>query len=148
MERRTLRRIAAATAGTILLGAVLATRTFMREPPPARSAPPDVNAAPDTRIRVEVLNATATRGLARRATMQLRDGGFDVVQIGTASEQRDSTLVLDRTGHPEWARKVADALGAEGRGARVESRPDPSRYLDVTVLLGRSWRPPAHALYP
>src|SRR4051812_9899181 len=106
MERRTLKRLAAATAGTMLLGAVLATRTFMREPPPARSAAPDVNAAPDTRIRVEVLNATATRGLARRATIQLRDGGFDVVQIGTVSEQRDSTLVLDRSGHPEWARKV------------------------------------------
>ena len=146
MERRTLKRIAAAAAGTMLLGAVLATRTFMREPPSPRPAPPDVNAAPDTRIRVEVLNATTTRGLARRATMQLRDRGLDVVQVGTSAEQRDSTLVLDRTGHPEWARKVADALGVEG--ARVESRPDTSRYLDVTVLLGRSWRPPAHPLYP
>ena len=95
-------------------------------------------------MRVQVLNATAVRGLARRATMHLRDRGFDVVEMGTSAEQRDSTLVLDRSGHPEWARRVADALG----GARVESRPDTSRYLDVTVLIGRSWRAPAEPFYP
>ncbi len=92
------------------------------------------------------MNATSTRGLARRATMHLRDLGLDVVDVGTSPEQRDSTVVLDRSGHPEWARRVAEALG--GKGTRVESRPDPSRYLDVTVLLGRSWRPPAEPLYP
>lgn len=130
----------------VLLAAVIATRSAMRRrgdvrrPPPA----PDVNAPADTRVRVQVLNATTLRGLARRATLQLRDRGFDVLEIGTAPEQRESTLVLDRSGHPEWAKRVADALG----GARVESRPDSSRYLDVTVLLGRSWRAPAQPFYP
>jgi hypothetical protein len=105
---------------------------------------PDVNDPAGRRIRVKVLNATPTRGLARRATMLLRDRGFDVVEIGTAGEQLDSSLVLDRSGHPDWAQRVADALG----GARVETRPDSSRYLDVTVLLGRTWRPPAEPFYP
>ncbi len=102
---------------------------------------------PDSvRIKVEVVNATSTRRLATLATAWLRDQGFDVVGIGTAAERerRDSTLVLDRSGHPEWATLVAKALG----GARVEARPDSSRYLDVTVLVGRSWRPPPQALYP
>ena len=105
-----------------------------------------VRAPAGTRIRVQVLNATEVRGLGRRATRHLRDRGFDVVEIGTApaTERRDSTLVLDRSGHPEWARLVAAALG----GARVETRPDTSRYLDVTVLLGASYRPPAEPLYP
>ena len=76
--------------------------------------------------------------------MHLRDRGFDVLEIGTAPEQLDSTVVLDRSGHPDWAQRVAKALG----GARVESRPDSSRYLDVTVLLGRSWRAPAKPFYP
>lgn len=96
-----------------------------------------------TRVKVEVLNATHTRGLARRATRLLRDRGFDVVELGTTAP-RDSTVVFDRSGHPEWARLVAEALG----GARVESRPDSSRYLDVTVLLGASWRAPPGPLYP
>jgi hypothetical protein len=96
------------------------------------------------RVRVQVLNATRTRGLARRAMFVLRDRGWDVVEIGTTAPPRDSTLVLDRSGHPEWAARVARALG----GARVESRPDSSRYLDVTILLGGSWRPPAEPFYP
>jgi hypothetical protein len=95
---------------------------------------------------VQVLNATATRGLARRAMRQLRDAGFDVVEIGTvpSADRRDTTLVLARSGHEEWAQLVAELLG----GARVDTRPDSSRYLDVTVLLGATYRPPPETLYP
>jgi hypothetical protein len=104
----------------------------------------DARAPEGVRIKVQVLNATKTRGLARRATMHLRDRGFDVVDVGTDPNARDSVLVLDRSGHPEWAKLVARALG----GGQVLSRPDTSRYLDVTVLLGGSWRPPAEPFYP
>jgi hypothetical protein len=57
---------------------------------------------------------------------------------------RDSTLVLIRSGKDDWAELVARALG----GARVESRPDSVRYLDVTVLLGADWRPPSKPFHP
>lgn len=103
-----------------------------------------VRAPEGVRVRVQVLNATRTRGLARRATLHLRERGFDVVDLGTASPVREETLVLDRSGHPEWARSVAAALG----GARIESRPDTSRYLDVTVLLGGTWRAPTEPFHP
>ncbi|HEX6536339.1 MAG TPA: LytR C-terminal domain-containing protein [Gemmatimonadaceae bacterium] len=104
----------------------------------------DAHAPANVRIEVEVLNATRVQGLARRATFHLRDRGFDVVESGNARERRDSTLVLDRSGHPEWARLVARAMG----GAAVVSRPDSSRYVDVTVLIGASWRPPTEPFYP
>lgn len=99
-----------------------------------------------SRVRVQVLNATPTRGLARRATDLLRERGFDVVEVGTAAarDQSDSTFVLDRSGHPDWARRVATAMG----GARVIDRADSSRYLDVTVLVGASWRPPTQPFHP
>jgi hypothetical protein len=96
------------------------------------------------RVRVQVMNATSTRGLARRATAFLRDRGFDVVDIGTAAQSRDSTVVIDWSGRPEWATLVAQALGTR----RIESRPDSSRYLDVTVLVGRDWSPPSEPFYP
>lgn len=145
MERRALRRLTVAgLAGVLLAGIIITTTAVRRRGAPAREPPPDASAPEGERVRVEVLNATSVRGLARRATLHLRDRGFDVLFMGTASEQRDSTLVLDRSGHPEWAKRVSDALG----GARIESRPDSSRYLDVTVLLGRSWRAPAHPFYP
>ena len=97
------------------------------------------------RIRVQVLNTTRTRGLARRATRLLRDQGFDVVEMGTIGPVRDTTLVLDRSGHPEWAAAVARVLGP---AARAETRRDSSRYLDITVLLGGAWRAPADPLDP
>jgi hypothetical protein len=95
------------------------------------------------RIKVEVLNATKVRGLARKATFYLRDRGFDVVAVGTSREQRATTLVLDRSGHPAWA-----ALAARAFDAKTESRPDSSRYLDVTVLVGSDWHPPPLPFYP
>jgi hypothetical protein len=113
-----------------------------QSPPPLTDTLARVPAG--VRVKVQVVNATRVRGLARRATHALRDRGFDVVEVGTTAEQRDSTLVLDRSGHPDWARRLARAMG----GARVEARPDTSRYLDLTVLVGRSWRPPAEALDP
>jgi hypothetical protein len=100
--------------------------------------------APDSvRIKVEVLNASTVRGLARRAATYLRDRGFDVVYIGSSSERSDSTLVLDRSGHAEWAGLLAAAMGGT-----VVTRPDSSRYLDATVLVGASWRPPPRPFYP
>ena len=101
-------------------------------------------APPGVRVRVQVLNTTGVRGLGRRAMLHLRSHGFDVVELGNASPPRDSTLVLDVSGNPEWAERLGAAMG----GAKVESRPDSSRYLDAVVLIGRTWRPPAEPLDP
>lgn len=96
--------------------------------------------APTGRVRVEVLNATTTRGLARTATDVLRDRGFDVVQTGNArGPGQDASVVLDRVGNPQMAQQVAAALGI----TRVESRRDTTLVLDVTVVLGKDWRAPA-----
>jgi len=107
--------------------------------------PTTVVRAPDgVRVRVQVLNATKTRGLARRATMLLRDRGFDVVENGTLPQQRDTTLVLDLSGHPEWANRVAQIFAP----AKVTARADSSRYLDIAVVIGSTWRPPSQPFYP
>lgn len=98
-----------------------------------------------TRIRVEVLNGTGTRGLARRGTTAMRDAGFDVVATGNWPGPLDSSLVLVRTGNAEWGALAVRALGGE---ARVEARPDTSRYVDLTIVLGARWRPPPQPLDP
>jgi hypothetical protein len=121
-----------------------------RHPVPVRSTAlgrlvtTDVRAPANTRVRVEIINASRTRGLARRATRLLRDRGFDVVTFSNGQTTQDSTVVLDRTNHVEWARLVGKALG----GARVEARPDTSGYVDVTVVLGSTWRPPPQPFSP
>ena len=96
------------------------------------------------RIRVEILNATTMRGLARQATFHLRDLGFDVVGSGNSDERLDSSVVIVRSGREDWGALAAQALGA----SRVEVRPDSSRYLDLTILLGISWRPPSESFHP
>lgn len=137
-------RVIAITAGVLVL-IFVATALVSRQVTGTVFGIGSADHAPSgVRIRVQVLNATATRGLAQRATEHLRDNGFDVVEIGNNREKMDSTLVLDRSNHPDWAMRVAAAMG----GARVLERPDTSRYLDVTVLIGASWRPPTEPFRP
>ena len=149
MERRALRPGRVLLVAAVIVLMVVGVRWLIRGGTESGGVPglgrTAVVRAPDgVRIRVEVLNASRVRGLARRATQQLRDGGFDVVYAGNSRLTQDSTLVLDRSGHPEWAQLVARAIGA----ARVEARPDSSRYLDVTVVLGSGWRPSAETFRP
>jgi hypothetical protein len=136
--------LVAATAAGAALWMARTRPTPVRATPLARVVAKEVTAPANTRVRVEIINATKTRGLARRATRLLRDRGFDVVTYTTSDRTQDSTVVLDRSKHPEWARLVGQALG----GARVEARPDTSRYVDVTVVLGLSWRPPSQPFSP
>ena len=139
-------------AGTIavVVAAAIAAATMRERTVPIRSSAlgrlvaGDVSAPPNTRVRVEVINATRTSGLARRVTRLLRDRGFDVVKYTTSSTLQDSTIVLDRSSHADWARLVGQALG----GAKVEARPDSSRYVDVTVVLGTAWRAPSQPFSP
>ena len=141
-RRKTARRAVAATL-ILALGAGATAwwpRLFGGAGPAAAS-----RVVPEgTRIKVEVLNATDARGLARAATFVLRDAGFDVVSFGNTSERADTTIVRDRSGHPVWAALAARAM----RGARVEARPDSSHFLDLTILVGRNWTPPREPLRP
>ena len=105
---------------------------------------PPVRAPEGVRVRVQVLNSTKTRGLARRATMLLRDRGFDVVETGTIAQGRDTTMVLDLSGHPDWANRIAQIFAP----AKVAARADSSRYLAIAVVLGETWRPPAQPFNP
>jgi hypothetical protein len=96
--------------------------------------------APAGRVRVQVLNATPTHGLAREATRLLRDGGFDVVETGNAPRGTPPvSTVIDRVGDLRSARQAADALGI----TQVVTRRDASLLVEVTVVLGSDWRAPA-----
>ena len=130
--------VVAALIGSLAYGLRGDRGDARRAAPPSPARPPA--AAPVGRVRVEVLNASGRPGLAKQATDVLRDRGFDVVNYGNAQGYPpDSSLVLDRVGKMEGARQVADAVSIR----RVLARPDSNLYLDVTVVLGRDWQPPA-----
>lgn len=128
----------AALVGSLAAGAVGGWRSRGVEAVPPRAARP----VPAERVRVEVLNAAGTPGLAARGRTHLRDFGYDVVHVGNAPGfGPDSSMVLDRVGRMDLARGVADAAGIP----RVQARPDANLYVDVTVVLGKDWAPEAAA---
>ena len=143
-----MRKLYVSTAAAVLVVILSAGALVMQArqgPTPLLAALADEPHAPaGQRVRVQVLNTTKTRGLARRATRLLRDRGFDVVDIGNVGPTIDTTIVLDLSGHPAWADVAAKIMAP----ARTRARSDSSRYLDVTVLIGSSWRPPAEPLHP
>jgi hypothetical protein len=146
-----------AVTRTLIAGAFVATATVAagvwhvraQAAEPAHGAgrfdPDTMLIVPDNqRVKVEVINASGERGIARRTMHYLRDRGFDVVSLGNARERSDSSVVYVRSGHADWAALAARAIG----GARIEERPDTSRYLDLTIVLGTHFRPPSLILYP
>lgn len=119
-------------------GAAQATAAVMQ----VREIPADARAPEGVRIRVRVLNATSTRGLARRVTNVVRELGFDVVDYDNAREQSQQSVVMANTGNRDWAERLA-------RGLQIDSvtvSNDSSLFTDLTVLVGSDWR--ADPSYP
>lgn len=100
---------------------------------------PDARAPDGVRIRVRVLNTTSTRGLARRVTNFIRDLGYDVVDYDTGRDKRAVTTIVVHTGHLDWAQRLARGLQVDS----IETSPDSSRHVDLTVLVGTDWKAPA-----
>ncbi len=89
-------------------------------------------------ITVEVLNGTKTPGLATRARDLLQSYDLEVMPPNNAdNDQYQNTVVLDRKGRLEDAKKVADIIHC----TRIYSKPDPQmdQAVDVTVILGRDF---------
>jgi hypothetical protein len=124
--------IVLAFAGSLIFGL-----RGSHEPEPGREPKAPSAVVHDTRVKVEVQNGSGKSGLARMATQQLRDAGFDVVQFGNAGKVTDVSIVLDRVGRPDVANDVRKALGISGMRTAI----DTSRYVDVTVILGKDWPP-------
>jgi hypothetical protein len=96
-----------------------------------------VPSGPD-RVIVEVLNGTATPGLARVGTRELRQHGIDVIFFGNADSTVDSTRIIVRRGDPKRAESVRRALGT----GKVSVATDTLRRVDATVVLGPDFKGP------
>jgi hypothetical protein len=119
--------------GVMVLLYGLVTRTLIPGPNPERSAASTELVG--TIIQVEVRNGAGIDRLAAQATEYLRDRGFDVVEVGnykTFGQER--SVVIDRVGDPEAARKVAEALGLPPDRVRQDIRRQ--YYLDASVIIG------------
>lgn len=144
--------IVVALVAVVLAGA--ATAWWMQRQPTTGAAVIAQAVAPDdstarapsgVRVRVRVLNASGTRGLARRAALELRDRGFDVVDYDSErGNGRRTSLIVVHTSHTDWGERLRRGLGA----GSIESAPDSLRFVDLTVYIGRDWHPSTEALRP
>ncbi len=90
-------------------------------------------------IQLDVLNGSGVPKLSQRFTDYLRARGFDVVEMGNYKDSKvENTRVIDRAGHPEAARQVAEALGVPKTA--ITQQIDRNAYLDVTVVIGKDFR--------
>jgi len=89
-------------------------------------------------IQVEVRNGCGVSGLAETMTQFLRQQGFDVVEVGNhTSFDEAETVVVDRVGNLEAARKVATALGLTEDRVKQELRQE--YFLDASVIIGQDY---------
>jgi hypothetical protein len=98
---------------------------------------PTGSGRPDHPIRIQLLNGSGYAGMAGELASVLRDGGFDVLEVGNAdrSDYR-STLVVSRRPEPGPARIVAEYLGTRHVIQQIGSQ----EMIDVTVIVGRDAR--------
>jgi anionic cell wall polymer biosynthesis LytR-Cps2A-Psr (LCP) family protein len=59
---------------------------------------------------VEVLNGTATNGLAGKTAELLRGFGYDVISVGNAEPNYAETQIVDRSGSPDVARNFSSVI--------------------------------------
>ncbi len=94
--------------------------------------------AEDLTVTVQVLNGTSTPGLANRAREVFQSYDMEVLAPNNAdNDQYQSTVVYDRKGRIEDARRVAELI----RCTRVATQLDPQgdQAVDVTVILGKDF---------
>jgi hypothetical protein len=89
-------------------------------------------------IQVDVLNGSGISGAAGAATTYLRARGFDVVEIRNyRTFDVQESLVIDRRGEMEYARRVAYALGISAKN--IVQQINDEYYVDVSVVVGRDF---------
>jgi len=84
-------------------------------------------------VALRVLNGTSITRLAARTASFLEERGCDIVEVGNAEQNTNTTIIIDHRGQGKRAERVASWLG---RGA-ISVAPDGDNSADVTVILGR-----------
>lgn len=92
----------------------------------------------NSNIRIEVLNGCGENRLAIKVANVLRRDGFNVLEIGNASEQNFAHTVVIERGREDMAnaKYVARKIRCRNIGKDV----DAALHLDVTIIVGQDYR--------
>ena len=86
-------------------------------------------------LQLDVLNGCGAKGVSAKFTSYLRAHDFDVVDIRNyRSSHLPQTLIVDRVGNLEAARRIAAALGVDQE--HIVQQINPDYFVDVSVVIG------------
>ncbi len=89
-------------------------------------------------FQVDVRNGVGVSGLAKDMRHYLISKGYDVVEVGNhASFDEPETIVIDRLGNLEIAKRIATSLGLPEGRVRQDIRQD--YFLDASVIIGKDY---------
>lgn len=93
---------------------------------------------PNLSIQLDVQNGTTENGVASEFTEYLRANNIDVVEMGNYKTQDiEKTIIIDRSGDLNKAKKVAFTLGVNQRN--IIQQLNNSLFLDITVVIGKDF---------
>jgi hypothetical protein len=86
-----------------------------------------------------VLNGCGASGIGQKMTSLLRASGYDVVEMGNYKTfDVKQTLVIDRSGNIDVARKLASDLGIDPKNVVQEISPE--YFVTASVILGKDFK--------
>lgn len=92
---------------------------------------------PNLSIQIDLINATGENRIAAKYRDYLKQKGYDVVDMGNYKVEVAKTMVVDKFGDYNKAKRVAEALGVSSRN--IVTQLDKSKYIDVSVIIGKDY---------
>lgn len=124
-----------------LIIVVMISSIVIKSVAPAKSDPDKImldSLSIENKIKVSVLNGCGESGVAARTQKYLEDLNFDVVEIANYKGDMPVTIIFDRTGNPDAARKLSSSIGAGPES--VVPAPDSSLFVDLCVIIGDDYK--------
>ena len=101
----------------------------------------------DNTLTVEILNGTATTGLAGRTAEMLRGFGYDIISVGNADRSDyENTVIIHFSGDEAMTKAFADVISCTNiineSASTEESKGDDQSYdfkADIRLIIGRDF---------
>ncbi len=96
----------------------------------------------DLRVAIEIRNGTEVNGLAGRTSQLYQSFGYDVSRVGNAEGDLEKTVIIDRIGDPQTAKRIADVIQCKNIQIQTdyieidEGFEDP---MDIIIILGKDF---------
>lgn len=87
--------------------------------------------------KVRILNGSASPGLAATTMDYLKGQGVNVVDTGNADSLYNVSEIYDYTGKPYTLKFLIDLMGLNPN--RIFSRYDPTKDVDIVIIVGADW---------